>query len=115
MPEPGGMDNEVPPPPVPGPWEEKRRRNLRDAAKSIYHFLCHKEYNKWCDGCVRGKTRDALHFIGSFEREITHVGSVLTGDPTPMWDAAKCPGIGATHIHFPFKACSGTSSVVFTI
>ena len=86
-PPPGGMDSDVPPPPTPGPWDDEGRRNLREVAKSTSHLLCHKEYNKWCDGCVCGKTRDAPHYVGGFKREITNVGFVLIGDPTPMWDA----------------------------
>ena len=69
--------------------------------------MSHYEYNKWCDGRVRGKTRDAQHLIANFKREVINFGSVLTRDPTSMWDAEKGPGIGEYKYAFCVQSLFG--------
>ena len=82
-------EDEVPPPP-----KEKVKRDRKKLAKSTEHLLFHHEYNPWCDGCVRGKTRVAPHPVGSLARMITYFGQLVTCDVTYMLDAMKSPGVG---------------------
>ena len=92
---PAGVEEDyVPPPPEPGPWAREHTRDLKAEAKTLRHLMFHGEFNKWCDGCVRGKTRDKPHYKGSFDAPTTHFGSRLTGDVTHMADAEGAPGVG---------------------
>ena len=92
---PAGVEEDyVPPPPEPGPWAREHTRDLKAEAKTLRHLTFHGEFNKWCDGCVRGKTRDKPHYKGSFDAPTTHFGSRLTGDVTHMADAEGAPGVG---------------------
>ena len=70
------------------------KRDLRAVAQSMEHQLYHHEYNPYSEGCVRGKTKDAPHFAGAFQREITHFGSVITSDICHMLDAGLGTGVG---------------------
>ena len=73
--------------------------------------MFHGEFNKWCDGCVRGKTRDKPHYKGSFDAPATHFGSRLIGDVTHMEDAAGTLGIGGTAM-LPFNRVSTDTDIV---
>ena len=74
--------------------DDVKVRDLKAEAKSLDHCLFHKTYNPHCDGCVCGKSKDAPHYTGPRRREVTHFGSVLTGDIVHMVDADLGTGIG---------------------
>ena len=88
-------DESICPPCAPDPGgDPPQPRDLRAIAKSCEHCMFHKECNPYCDGCVRGKTRDAPHYSGPRRREVSHFGSAITADIIHMVDADLGTGVG---------------------
>ena len=83
--------------------EAAQPRDLRKEAKSLDHCLFLREFNPYCDGCVRGKSRDVPHYTGPQRREVTHFGSVITADIVHMVDANLGTGVGGVQV------CHGNS------
>ena len=67
--------------------QKNSNRDLREIAKSHEHLLFHHEFHPYCDGCVRGKTKNAPHYKGAFQGPIEHFGSIITCDISTMADA----------------------------
>ena len=88
-------------------------RDLRELARSHEHLSFHKEFNRYCDGCMRGKTRGAPHYKGAFHRKIKHFGSIITMDISTMTDAEQGLGIGGYKYALNIKSLFGKRFSMF--
>ena len=63
------------------------RRDLRQEAASLDHMLHHKVFNKYCDACLRGKTKQRPRGIKSLrriKRIVNTFGDCVTADHVDM-------------------------------
>ena len=75
--------------------ENPVRRSLREVANSIEHKKTHKPaLPDHCDGCLRGKSRNAKKFKGKSTRAPAKFGDIWTVDHVWMRDWFGEPGVG---------------------
>jgi len=58
----------------------KQDRDLKAEAVSTNHLLRHKPFNKWCEACLKSKMAERRHMTGSYARDPTKWGEIITVD-----------------------------------
>jgi len=58
----------------------KQDRDLKAEAVSTKHRLRRKPFNNWCEACLKSNMAERRHMTGSYARDPTKWGEIITAD-----------------------------------